>query len=223
MSDYKKEAALFALRLIKKGMTVGLGAGSTIAHLATALSEQKQLAASLTLVSAAQQTTSLLQQLQFKVVDAGAIAAIDIYFDGCDQLDKSLNAFKSGGGIHATEKVLASMAKDFVLLADSGKLVEALDTTYPLTLEVLPQATGKIGYTINQSFPQATSAVRMENGFPVFTVRGTMLLDVRFTKLPPLEQLNLIKMLAGVVEHSLFYRVASGAIVAGPAGVEYLY
>ena len=63
-----------------------------------------------------------------------------MYFDGCDQFDKDLNALKSGGGIHTMEKLFASMAKEFILVGDDSKYAEQLTTTFPLVLEVLPQA-----------------------------------------------------------------------------------
>ena len=120
MSDYKKQAALAAVKLIEKGMSVGLGAGATIAHLARALAADRELAASLTLLSSSRETIDLLQELQLTVADPGGWEKIDLYFDGCDQLDRQLNAFKSGAGIHTAEKILATMATEFVLLADAG-------------------------------------------------------------------------------------------------------
>jgi ribose 5-phosphate isomerase A len=220
MSDYKKQAALAAVRLIEKGMSVGLGAGATIAHLARALAADPELAASLTLLSSSQETITLLQELQLNVVDASAWEQIDWYFDGCDQLDRSLNALKSGAGIHTAEKILATMAKDFVLLADAGKLVDVLDASFPLVLEVLPEATSKIRHTIAINYPTASVTLRKDGEMPKLTARNNFLIDLRFDKIPPLQQLDAIKMWAGVVDHSLFYRIASRAIVAGPAGIE---
>jgi len=59
-------------------------------------------------------TTNLLAQ-GFKVQKPALLKYLDIYFDGCDQFDEELNALKSGGGIHTTEKILATMANEFIL------------------------------------------------------------------------------------------------------------
>ena len=69
-----------------------------------------------------------------------AFKSIDIYFDGCDQLDSELNALKIGGGIHTQEKLLASMANEFILIGDESKLVQNFDNRFPVVIELLPQA-----------------------------------------------------------------------------------
>lgn len=220
MSEYKKEAAMAALKMIEKGMVIGLGAGSTIAYLAEGLVADREMADSLTIASSSQDTIRLLQDLQLKVTAAGQLNGLDIYFDSCDQLDQELNAWKSGGGIHATEKILAAMAKEFILLADAGKFVAALDNSFPLTLEVLPEAAGMILSRLKDIYPAATVTVREEGGKPRLTERNNILTDVRFQSLPQLSELNSIKMLPGVAEHSLFFRMASRAVIAGPSGIE---
>src|SRR4051794_539211 len=153
MSDYKKVAALAALKMIEKDMIVGLGAGSTIAHLAKALAAEHELVASLKLVSSSLETIELLEELRLEVADAGRFDKISIYFDSCDQLDRELNALKSGGGIHTSEKILATMAEQFVLVADACKLVTVLDSVFPLTMEILPNAVRKVIYSVTNLYP----------------------------------------------------------------------
>jgi ribose 5-phosphate isomerase A len=138
MADYKFEAALAASRLIKPAQTIGLGAGSTIAHLVSLLAADASLAASLTLVSSSFKTTRLMMDRGLNVHAIALTKTLDIYFDGCDQFDTELNALKSGGGIHTSEKILASLADEFILTGDAAKFAPRLDTTYPLVIEVLP-------------------------------------------------------------------------------------
>ncbi|HEY9196477.1 MAG TPA: ribose-5-phosphate isomerase A, partial [Mucilaginibacter sp.] len=141
---------------------------------------------------------------------------------GCDQFDADLNALKSGGGIHTTEKILASMAADFILAGDAGKFADSLDTTYPLVIEVLPAALQVVLKTLVAAFPGATLKQRIstQKDGAVISDNGNMLVNVYFDKPIEPEQLNLkVKMIPGVVEHSLFYRMASKAIVAGENGI----
>ena len=146
-----------------------------------------------------------------------------IYFDGCDQFDTELNALKSGGGIHTSEKILASMAKEFILLGDAAKFVDKLDTTYPMVIEVIPAALSLVSERLSGHFPDAGISIRMSDkkDGAAISDNGNLLLDVYFTQLPALDELNvLVKMIPGVVEHSLFYRMATKAIVAGAEGIK---
>lgn len=213
--NLKKEAALGAFPMIRKGMTIGLGAGATIAYLVEAIAADPELAASLTLLSSSAETIVLLKKNGLEVVDAGELAKIDLYFDGCDQVDANLNALKSGAGIHAIEKVLASMANEFIILADAAKFTDKLNAVHPLVLEVLPPAIKKIISAVEERFPGVVVSVRKKGNDPVLTERKNLLIDLRFEILPVLDELNRLKMLPGVVDHSLFLGMAKGAVIAG--------
>lgn len=95
MQDFKKDAALAAVKLIKENSTVGFGAGSTIAHLINGIKEQGDLVTSITAVTSSFLTRQLLEVSGFRVKEMGMMQEIDLYFDGCDQFDRQLNALKS--------------------------------------------------------------------------------------------------------------------------------
>ncbi len=217
--DLKQQAAKAAVSLIKNGLSVGLGAGATMAYMVDYLKEE-----SLTLqlyTSSAATKTALLQH-GFAVNDIAAVAALDIYFDGCDQFDKALNALKSGGGIHTMEKLLASMAKAFVLVGDESKYAEQLGTKFPIVLEVLPPAVSFVAVRLEHLFNGSSIVIRRNaaTGEKVITEYGNHLMDVWFSPLPELSQLNpLLKSITGVVETSLFYNMAHKAIIAGKDGL----
>jgi ribose 5-phosphate isomerase len=116
MEDFKKEAAREALRRIQPGSIIGLGAGSTIAHLVRFIKEEAGLSDSLKVASSSFATRQILHQEGFTLLEMERTSRVDVYFDGCDQFDCRLNALKSGGGIHTDEKILAAMADLFVLL-----------------------------------------------------------------------------------------------------------
>jgi ribose 5-phosphate isomerase A len=220
--DLKKEAAFGAAALVTHKSVVGLGAGSTIAYLVEALKQSVAGKFGLQFVTSSFSTYQLLQKNALPVHTAASFKEIDIYFDGCDQVDKQLNALKSGGGIHTQEKLLASMAKQFVLVGDEAKLVDNFDVKYPLVLEILPQAVSFVPYKINQLFKGVKSIMRINDkkDGPVITENGNYLLDIYFEQWPHLSQINpTLKNVSGIVETSLFYELADKAIIAGEKGV----
>lgn len=223
MIDYKIEAARAALPFIKTGQIVGLGAGTTVSHLVDMVKQDEDLAASVTFTSSSFKTTAYLQQNGLKVQSPSLLKKIDVYFDGCDQFDEELNALKSGGGIHTTEKILAAMATDFILIGDEEKFSEKLDATYPLVLEILPQALQMILGRLSFEFPGSSIKLRMstQKDGALISDNGNLLADVHFAELPELQKLNVqIKMIPGVIEHSLFYGMATKAIIAGKSGIK---
>ncbi len=153
--DVKQIAAKAAVSFIQNGTAVGLGAGSTMAYMAEYLKESKP---DILLFSSAAATRHLLSNYGFKVNDIATVSQLDIYFDGCDQFDKHLNALKSGGGIHTAEKLYASMATEFVLVGDESKYSDQLTTQYPVVLEILPQAIGYVPFRIQQLFGNASNS-----------------------------------------------------------------
>jgi ribose 5-phosphate isomerase A len=222
MNDLKLEAAKAAVKFIKPHQTIGLGAGSTIAHLVTLAAADDELAASVTFTSSSFNTTAMLAKNGLRVMAPALLNRLDIYFDGCDQFDKQLNALKSGGGIHTTEKILASMADEFILIGDAGKYTDKLDTTYPLVIEVLPAALQIVLKRLAADFPGAkiNQRISSQKDGAVVSDNGNMLVDIFFAELLPLDELNIkVKMTPGIVEHSLFYRMATKAIIAGKDGI----
>ncbi|MCW3112929.1 MAG: ribose 5-phosphate isomerase [Segetibacter sp.] len=220
--DLKKQAAQKAATLVEDKTTVGVGAGSTIAYLVEFLEKAIKDGLDLTFVTSSFSTLQLLQTKMLNIKASSALKEIDIYFDGCDQLDKQLNALKSGGGIHTHEKLLASMAKQFVLIGDEAKLVDDFDLKYPVVLEILPQAAAFVPAKVNQLFEITRWLMRMNDkkDGPVITENGNYLIDVYFKKWPDLSSINpVLKSVSGIVETSLFYNMANKAIIAGEEGV----
>jgi ribose 5-phosphate isomerase A len=222
--DYKMEAAAAALTLIRPGSRVGFGAGSTMIHLINFVSEDRGLMGSLKVLSSSFMTRQLLRQKDFVVQEAGWIAHVDLYFDGCDQFDRRLSALKSGGGVHTSEKVLAAMAEEFILVGDAAKRVERLGVEYPLVLEVIPEALAYVSDRVQRFFQPVRLEVRRSDkkDGAVITERGNFLIDCWFDPFPEPAVINdRLLGIPGILEHSLFYNLAHRAIVAGPDGVQH--
>jgi ribose 5-phosphate isomerase A len=128
----KRLAAEAAAELVGDGMTVGLGTGSTVAHLlpaiaARGLSEIRCVATSLA-------TEEQARGLGIPVEEFGGLARLDIAIDGTDEVSADGWLIKGGGAAHLREKVVAAAAERFVVIADSSKPVQALRGPVPLEL-----------------------------------------------------------------------------------------
>jgi ribose 5-phosphate isomerase A len=193
-------------------------------HLINFVSEDRGLMGSLKVLSSSYMTRQLLRQKDFVVQEAGWIAHVDLYFDGCDQFDRRLSALKSGGGVHTSEKVLAAMAEEFILVGDAAKRVERLGVEYPLVLEVIPEALAYVSDRVQRFFQPVRLEVRRSDkkDGAVITERGNFLIDCWFDPFPEPAVINdRLLGIPGILEHSLFYNLAHRAIVAGPDGVQH--
>ena len=223
--DLKNEAAAKAITLIREKTIVGLGAGSTIAYLVEFLKQKIENGLQVKFVTSSFSTNEFLLKNKFTVLQTASLSKIDIYFDGCDQLDKELNALKSGGGIHTQEKLLASMADQLVLIGYETKLVDNFDNSFPVVIELLPEAAAFVSAKILNLFPGASSSFRISDKKEgrVITDNGNYLLDLWLQTWPDLATINpVLKTVTGVVETSLFYKMAHKAIIAGKDGVKVL-
>jgi ribose 5-phosphate isomerase A len=221
--DLKKEAARVAYTFITNNTSIGLGDGVTVRWLAGYLKDGMNTGLNISIYTSSQQTQEFLQAEGITVLDISKADTLDQYFDGCDQIDGNLNALKSGAGIHTLEKLLASMAKKFIILADASKFVSKLESKFPLVLEVLPQATCFVLKEIQSLYQEASLSIRSspDNADrPVLTRNGNYLINCRFSAWPEPEIIqDQCKKITGVVEISLFYKMVSEAIITGNHGI----
>lgn len=221
--DFKKEAARIASTIVEDNTSVGLGDGSTVRLLADYLIERMNAGLEIRLYTSSLQTLEFLQRRDVLINDISNTDTLDIYFDGCDQIDSNLNALKSGSGIHTMEKLLGSMAKKFVIIGDESKFVQKLDPSFPLVLEILPVSMAYVRRIVSSLYPVSVLAIRLlpdQEYEPVLTRNGNFLLDCHFQEWPELEDLQVqCKKITGIVEISLFYQLVNGAIIAGKDGI----
>ncbi|GAB3932084.1 ribose 5-phosphate isomerase A [Mucilaginibacter myungsuensis] len=225
MTDYKLQAAERAIQLIAPGQTIGLGDGSAVLHLADLVAADSSLRTGLTLTTSSARTAERLVAHGLTVRPLADLSELDIYFDGCDQFDRELNAIKSGSGIHTHEKIAAAMAGEFILIGDESKFAEQLGNLYPVVLEVVPFALRSVQARLSTAFSGVIFKQRLEAGkhTPVITTQGNYLLEMSFNVLPELEDMDIyLKMLPAVLNHSLFYHLATSAVIAGPEGTTVL-
>jgi ribose 5-phosphate isomerase A len=127
----KKLAAEAAADLVEDGMRVGLGTGSTLAFLLEALAARKL---DLRCVATSVQTEEEARALGLAVEPFEALDRLDIAIDGADQIAPDGWLVKGGGAAHTREKIVASAADRFVVIASSDKPVDRIEPPVPLEL-----------------------------------------------------------------------------------------
>ncbi|HEY2479914.1 MAG TPA: ribose-5-phosphate isomerase RpiA [Solirubrobacterales bacterium] len=130
--DEKRLAAEAAAELVESDMTVGLGTGSTVAHLLPALARRGL--SGLRCVATSPATEAQARSLGIPVEEFNALRRLDIAIDGADEVTPDGWLIKGGGGAHLREKIVAAAAECFVVIADSSKTVERLRGPVPLEL-----------------------------------------------------------------------------------------
>jgi ribose 5-phosphate isomerase A len=128
----KKLAADAAAELIEDGMRVGLGTGSTVAHLLPAIAVRRLKG--LRCVATSVATEEKARALRIPVESFDQLDRLDIAIDGADQIAPDHWLVKGGGGAHTREKIVAATAERFVVIADSSKTVGRIDSPIPLEL-----------------------------------------------------------------------------------------
>lgn len=214
--ERKRAAALAAADLLTDGMQLGLGTGSTVEHLLRAIADRGLDVAG---VPTSESTSAICRELSIPLLGPAAVDRLDLAVDGADELDRHLTATKGGGGALLREKVVASMADRFVIIATTDKLVPRLADTFRLPLEVVPFAIGPVTRKL-QERGYEVSLRCAGDGAAVVTDNGNHLLDVRLAGGigDPAVEDTWITMLPGVVASGLFVDLADLALLADEQG-----
>ena len=131
VEEEKRQAAESAAELVEAGMTVGLGTGSTVAHLLPALARR---GLDIRCVATSRATEEQGRQLGLRIDGFRSIERLDIAIDGADQVTPDRWLIKGGGGAHTREKIVAAAADRFVVIVSADKLVASLTAPVPLEL-----------------------------------------------------------------------------------------
>jgi ribose 5-phosphate isomerase A len=133
LDSEKKLAADAAAELVEDGMAVGLGTGSTVAHLLPAIAARKLK--DLRCVATSVATEEQAKALGIPVESFDRLDRLDIAIDGADQVAPDHWLVKGGGGAHTREKIVAATAERFIVIADSSKTVDRIKPPIPLELK----------------------------------------------------------------------------------------
>ena len=213
----KKTCAKEALKFIKDNSVIGLGGGSTISYLVDFIKEANL---NVEIVTPSFNTELLCVKQGLKVIPTWSVDKISVAFDGCDEVDNNLNALKSGGGIHTKEKIIAKMADDYILLVDESKVSPALTFKYPVVLEIFEESLSYVEKEVKKL--GGSTSMRKSSAKDCFTIsdHGLLLMDVNFDKVDSIKNLdNALRNITGVVDTSLFYNIATKALVVSENGI----
>lgn len=212
--DAKRNAGRAAAALVEDGMRLGLGTGSTVTHFLDALAEAGRDVAG---VPTSEATAARCRELGITLLDVSDTARLDMAVDGADELTADLTLTKGGGGALLREKVVASLADRFVVIATADKLVDHLADTFALPLEVVPFAVGPVTRVLREEgFDEVVA--RGDGGYR--TDNGNAILDVRVVgglRAPAVTDLWL-QTVPGVAETGLFVDLATDALLGDVDG-----
>ncbi|WP_369425808.1 ribose-5-phosphate isomerase RpiA [Methanothrix sp.] len=204
--DEKKLAGESAASLVRDGMVVGLGTGSTVAWTIRAIGRMVADGLDVLGVPTSYQSEALAIECGIPLTTLSQNPVVDLAIDGVDQIDTRMNAIKGGGAAHTGEKVVSIAARRFVVVADGSKYVEVLSR--PVPVEVLPFAARVVERELMRigGSPVIRQA-RMKDG-PVITDNGNFVMDVSFGEIrDPVSLSQEISQIPGVVEHGIFTKI----------------
>jgi ribose 5-phosphate isomerase A len=198
---------------LQKDSVIGVGTGSTANFFIDELAALKdELQAT---VASSEESARRLRAHGIPVVELNSVGMVDIYVDGADESNEHLQLIKGGGAALTREKIVAAVAREFVCIADSSKLVSILGK-FPLPVEVIPMARSHVARQIVKlgGDPVWREKVVTDNGNIILDVYNLDILDARKLE----SDLNQI---AGVVTNGLFaLRPADILLLGTESGVK---
>ena len=156
-TQMKQIVADAAIKQVKSDMVLGLGSGSTAALMIQSLSDEIRSGQIKNIkgVATSFQSEVLALELDIPLIDLASVSQIDLAIDGADEVDPRFQLIK-GGACHVREKLVASKAKQLLIVVDETKLVKKLNQSFPLPVEVLPNAWKQVQEVISQMSGHST-------------------------------------------------------------------
>jgi ribose 5-phosphate isomerase A len=217
VDQIKQQVAESATALVKPGMVLGIGSGSTVTWFITAIARKMRNGLSCTAVPTSSQTRQLASREGIQLTELNDVPSIDLTIDGADEADHQLQLIKGGGGFLLQEKMVAAASKQLVIIADHTKLKPELGS-FPLPIEVIPYGWKQVAQRI-QSSHQIETSLRMKEGKTFETDHGHYILDCHFGKIADPASLNTyLHLIPGVVETGLFVNMCCKALIGYPDG-----
>lgn len=222
--ELKKRAAIRAVDFIESEMVLGLGTGSTANFAIERIGEKIQSGDLQNIVGipSSERTAFLARKLKIPLTDLEANPSIDLTIDGADEVDPDLNVIKGGGGALLIEKIVAQASRRNIIIVDESKLSPQLGTKWALPIEVVPFA-----HKTEQIFLESIGgsvALRVDDSkAPYLTNQNNYILDTNFGPISdPGALVSRLNGRAGIVEHGLFWGLATDVIVAAAKDIRHL-
>ncbi|WP_026370307.1 ribose-5-phosphate isomerase RpiA [Kallotenue papyrolyticum] len=236
MSDLtpKQHVALAAAQVVRSGMRLGLGSGSTVGLIVEALGERVQRGElrDLRVVVASRWTETKALAAGLTVVELNDVVQLDLAIDGADEVDPQRAMIKGGGGALLRERIVLYAARERLIAVDESKLVPHLGASWALPVEVV-----QFGWRVAEAALRAlgtTPQLRRDGMQPFVTDEGNYILDCPFRLRAPQAQPGAaqghdpheldraLRAIPGVMDHGLFLGLADRVLVGQADGVREL-
>jgi len=211
--ELKQAVARTAIDYVVDGEIIGVGTGSTANFFIDELGKIKDRIKGA--VASSEATATRLRGHGIEVYDLNDVDAISVYVDGADEIDASGAMIKGGGAALTREKIVASVAKRFVCIADGSKLVQTMGT-FPLPVEVVPMARAAVARQLTALGGQPRLRTKPGSDEPFVTDNGGHLLDVAGLSITdPVALESEINQIVGVIAVGLFARRGADVCLLG--------
>jgi ribose 5-phosphate isomerase A len=223
----KRQAAERAATLVRSGMTIGLGTGSTAAHFVDCIGEKAREGLNVICVPTSERTRAQAEAWGLQLSTLDETPELDLTVDGADEFDSGLRLIKGGGGALLREKIVAAASKRMVVITDSSKEVARLGK-FKLPVEV-----DRFGLAATRRHIEEAARAcachgpvvlrKISDELEFLTDGGHPIFDCDFRAIPDPDALaRALNAIPGVVEHGLFIGLASAVIVADMSGIRVL-
>ncbi len=217
----KHAVAISAIEYVIDGEIIGVGTGSTANFFIDELGKIKHRIKGA--VASSEATAARLAGHGIPVYDLNEVSEIAVYIDGADEINAAGHMIKGGGAALTREKIVASVSKQFVCIADGSKLVETLGK-FPLPVEVLPMARNAVMRKLAALGGQPKVRTKAGSDEIFVTDNGGNIIDVAGLSISdPVALETTINQIVGVVAVGLFAaRGANVCLLGTPEGVRTL-
>ena len=213
--ELKQAVARAAIDHVVDGEIIGVGTGSTANFFIDELAKIKDRIKGT--VASSEATAARLRGHGIPVFDLNDVESMAVYIDGADEIDANGAMIKGGGAALTREKIVASVSKKFVCIADGSKLVDTLGK-FPLPVEVIPMARAAVMRQLAALGGQPKLRTKAGTDAPFITDNGGELIDVAGLAITdPVALENTINGITGVIAVGLFAKAGANVCLLGTA------
>jgi ribose 5-phosphate isomerase A len=222
--DFKRAAAARALDLVRPGMRLGLGTGSTAKHFVALLGERVRAGLDVVGVPTSEATHGDATRAGIPLATLDEMPELDLTVDGADEIAPDLTLIKGGGGALLREKIVAAASARMVVIADESKCVPVLGR-FPLPVEIAPFGAAATLRAVRAAIAGVQQSGSLDfrqgrDGHAFVTDGGHWIIDAALGRIEdPAGLARALAAVPGVMEHGLFVGLAAVAIVGGENGV----
>ncbi|MGQ9493318.1 MAG: ribose-5-phosphate isomerase RpiA [Anaerolineae bacterium] len=221
--NLKQMAAARAIEMVKNGMVLGLGTGSTARYAVEMIGERLRSGQLRDIVGVptSKVTEKIAKEAGIPLVTLREHPVLDLTIDGADEVDPHLVLIKGLGGALVREKIVARASQRVLIIVDDSKLVQVLGSKAPLPVEVIPFGWGTYLDALRNF--DCEPVLRMNGREPFVSDEGNYIIDCRFARIDDPAKLECaLNCIPGVVDNGLFVGLASLVIVASESGIREL-